>query len=53
MKKILYLLPLLAMLMQGWSRIQEKNSENEQTFKGTIIINGSEVLFSAAQTMGK
>ena len=52
MKKILYLLPLLAMLMQGCGPGSEKkNAENKNisNLKGTIIINGSEVLFPLAK----
>jgi phosphate transport system substrate-binding protein len=51
MRKILYLLPLIALLMQGCgSGSKNKPIENKNVSgqNGTIIINGSEVLFPLA-----
>jgi len=53
MRRLLYFLPVMAMLMQGCgSASHTKNNENKNVsdLSGTIIINGSEVLFPLALT---
>jgi phosphate transport system substrate-binding protein len=51
MRKILYLLPFMALLVQGCGSGSKNNAgenKNVSDLKGTIIINGSEVLFPLA-----